>query len=141
MAGLRIADSSGATVAISTRGQKVSREGAVTPCVMRVMMDGILMSESKRHRQRAAVDVYAVEVFYGPRAFHRSLRGPGRRMVRIDRDLDSLTAGTATRDQRTAGTTTTRSANSGDHHNAISDRSPMTGERSGSFPQFADRLW
>lgn len=67
MAGLRVADSLGAMVAVSTRGMKWER-GANTfvPCVMRVMLDGVVMSASTDIDQIIPFDVYAVEVFFGP---------------------------------------------------------------------------
>ena len=65
MAGLRLADSVGSTVAISTRGMKYQRDGQMYPCVMRVMLDGIILSASNSIDQVIPNDVYAVEVFYG----------------------------------------------------------------------------
>ena len=66
--GLRIADSLGAKVAISTRGLKLDNgpEGLVpVPCVMRVMVDGILSNAMADLDQMLPVDVYAVEIFHG----------------------------------------------------------------------------
>ncbi len=65
VAGLRLADSSGAMVAISTRGVKFQREGLYVPCVMRVMVDGVITSSSVDIDNVVPVDVYAVEVFFG----------------------------------------------------------------------------
>jgi len=65
VAGLRLADSSGAMVAISTRGAKLKREGMMVPCVMRVMMDGVIMSASVDIDNVIPYAVHAVEVFYG----------------------------------------------------------------------------
>ena len=66
--GLRVVDSAGAFVAISSRGTKVEDgpDGlAPAPCVMRVMVDGILSSASRDIDQLLPVDVYAIEIFYG----------------------------------------------------------------------------
>ena len=65
MAGLRLADSLGSTVAISTRGMKLERDGQMYPCVMRVMVDGIILSASNSIDNVMPNDVYAVEVYYG----------------------------------------------------------------------------
>lgn len=65
VAGLRLADSSGAMVAISTRGVKLQREGLFVPCVLRVMVDGVITSSSVDIDNVVPYDVYAVEVFFG----------------------------------------------------------------------------
>lgn len=65
MAGLRLADSLGQTVAISQRGSKLSN-GKPVPCVMRIMVDGIVMSPQTSIDGIFPKDVYGVEVFYGP---------------------------------------------------------------------------
>jgi Carboxypeptidase regulatory-like domain/TonB-dependent Receptor Plug Domain len=65
VAGLRLADSSGAMVAISTRGVKLQREGLFVPCVLRVMVDGVVTSSSVDIDNVVPYDVYAVEVFFG----------------------------------------------------------------------------
>ncbi len=65
VAGLRLADSSGAMVAISTRGMKLEK-GFPVPCVMRLMVDGVVMSASTNINNVIPFDVYAVEVFFGP---------------------------------------------------------------------------
>jgi hypothetical protein len=41
--GVRIVDSSGVAVALSSRGERFSR-GAMVPCVLRVMVDGVFMN-------------------------------------------------------------------------------------------------
>ena len=74
MAGLRLADSSGSTVAISTRGMKVNG-GGVVPCVLRVMLDGIVLSASNSIDNVMPNDVYAVEVFYGAARMPPQLAG------------------------------------------------------------------
>ncbi len=71
IAGVRIADSSGATVAISTRGEKPTRNTrgpgfTMVPCVMRVSVDGILMPAQFNIDQIVPRDVHGVEVFSGP---------------------------------------------------------------------------
>ena len=63
--GLRIADSLGQTVAISTRGKKLSL-GKPVDCVMRIMVDGIIMSPQTSIDGIFPKDVYGVEVFNGP---------------------------------------------------------------------------
>jgi hypothetical protein len=65
VAGLRLADSSGAMVAISTRGVKLQREGLFVPCVLRVMVDGVITSSSVDIDNVVPYDVHAVEVFFG----------------------------------------------------------------------------
>lgn len=62
--GLRLADSSGATVAISTRGNKMVRLQPV-PCVMRISIDGIVLSASADIDQTPPVNVHAIEVYFG----------------------------------------------------------------------------
>ncbi|WP_373058112.1 carboxypeptidase regulatory-like domain-containing protein [Gemmatimonas sp.] len=69
--GVRVADSSGATVAISTRGDKPTRNArgpglTMVPCVMRVAVDGILMPAQFNIDQIVPRDVHGIEVFSGP---------------------------------------------------------------------------
>jgi hypothetical protein len=64
IAGVRVADSSGATVVISTRGQK-SVSLRMVPCVMRVFVDGQLMPVTFGIDDVRPVDVHAVELYYG----------------------------------------------------------------------------
>lgn len=65
IAGLRLADSLGATVAISTRGAKMERLRPVD-CVMRISIDGVVLSASMDINQVPPVDVHAIEVYFGP---------------------------------------------------------------------------
>lgn len=65
VAGLRLADSLGTLLPVSTRGAKLLREGLLVPCVMRVMIDGVIMPHYFEIDQMAPVDVHAVEVFFG----------------------------------------------------------------------------
>jgi hypothetical protein len=69
--GLRIADSSGAIVAISTRGSKptanIKDPGfAMVQCVMRVAVDGTIMPPLFSIDQLIPKDVHGIEVFNGP---------------------------------------------------------------------------
>lgn len=69
--GLRIADSSGAIVAISTRGSKptanINTPGfAMVQCVMRVAVDGTIMPPLFSIDQLLPKDVHGIEVFSGP---------------------------------------------------------------------------
>jgi hypothetical protein len=69
--GLRIADSSGAIVAISTRGSKPTPNTkgpgfAMVQCVMRVAVDGTIMSPLFNIDQIIPKDVHGIEVFDGP---------------------------------------------------------------------------
>lgn len=69
IAGLRLADSLGNMVAISTRGQKASRGATglgLVPCVMRLAVDGVVFPALTNLNAVRPVDVYGVEVFYGP---------------------------------------------------------------------------
>jgi hypothetical protein len=81
-AGVRVIDSAGVTLVVSTRGsalaytpdttaQAATSTGrgaldaySLTPCVLRLMIDGILSSSSNVD-QVMPIDVYAVEIFYG----------------------------------------------------------------------------
>lgn len=63
--GLTIGDSLGQAVAISSRGMKPSLMSKVN-CVMRVMIDGILMPAQTSLDAIVPSEVYAVEVFNGP---------------------------------------------------------------------------
>lgn len=69
--GLRIGDSSGNIVAISTRGQKStlskgSNTFALVQCVMRVAIDGVTLPALSNIDQVLPKDVYGIEVFNGP---------------------------------------------------------------------------
>lgn len=68
IAGLRIADSLGSAVAISTRGLKpVRAQGgiALVPCVMRIAIDGVLMPALTNLNAVPPQQVHGVEVFFG----------------------------------------------------------------------------
>ncbi|BAH37360.1 MAG TPA: hypothetical protein DGD08_01045 [Gemmatimonas aurantiaca] len=81
MSGLRIGDSSGVTVAISTRGMKPSRplRGAapfgLVQCVMRVSVDGIILPALTNIDQIVPKDVHGIEVYYGPARMPPELEG------------------------------------------------------------------
>lgn len=73
MAGLRLADSLGNTVAISTRGAKPtplpggrSSGFALVPCVLRVVLDGVLQPALSNLDAIVPRDVHGIEVYYGP---------------------------------------------------------------------------
>jgi hypothetical protein len=67
IAGLRLADSLGAMVAISTRGSKWERgQRLFVPCVMRISIDGVVMSSPVSIDHLPPIDVHAVEIYYGP---------------------------------------------------------------------------
>lgn len=76
--GLRIGDSSGYTVAISTRGAKPTRNTtgfAMVPCVMRVVVDGTLMPALFNIDEIVPRDVHGIEVYYGPSRIPPELAG------------------------------------------------------------------
>lgn len=80
MNGLRIGDSSGYTVAISTRGAKPTRNSggagfAMVQCVMRVVVDGTLMPALFNLDDIVPRDVHGIEVFYGPSRIPPELAG------------------------------------------------------------------
>lgn len=62
--GLRIADSSGVTVAVSTRGERLVR-GAMVSCVLLVMVDGTIL-KSAGVDAVPLQDIGVVEVYLGP---------------------------------------------------------------------------
>lgn len=67
--GIRLADSLGIRVAISTRGQKLSRAGTtmgLVPCVMRVMVDGAVLPALSNLDALVPAEVYGIEVYNGP---------------------------------------------------------------------------
>lgn len=72
--GVRIADSLGSVVVISTRGQKLSR-GAPVQCVMRITVDGVILSASTSLDAVIPKDVYGVELYYGPSRVPPALAG------------------------------------------------------------------
>lgn len=81
MAGLRLADSLGNTVALSTRGAKPSpaplgRIGfGLVPCVMRLAVDGTLMPPLTNIDQVIPTDVHGIEVYFGPARMPPELSG------------------------------------------------------------------
>ncbi len=66
-AGIRIADSLGYILAVSTRGAKFVREGGgrMVDCVLRVILDGIVLPALSNIDGVVPSDVYGVEIFYG----------------------------------------------------------------------------
>lgn len=80
MPGLRIADSLGNMVAISTRGPKPSLfSGAGRDCMLRISVDGIVLPAGADIDNVVPMDVHGVEVFYGP-----SRVPPGMGGIRLD---------------------------------------------------------
>lgn len=78
ISGLRIADSLGSMVAISTRGMKSVPAGsgiALVPCVLRVMLDGIVLPALSDIDKVVPQDVHGVEVFFGAASVPPSLGG------------------------------------------------------------------
>lgn len=80
LSGVRIGDSLGSTVAISTRGSKPTplpnRPGfAMVQCVMRVSVDGILLPALYNIDQIPPKDVHGVEVYFGPARLPPELAG------------------------------------------------------------------
>lgn len=69
IAGIRVADSLGVRIAVSTRGSKFSRSGGgqgMVPCVMRTMLDGIVLPPLTDIDEIVPRDVHGIEVFNGP---------------------------------------------------------------------------
>lgn len=69
MPGLKIADSLGNKVAISTRGMKLARSGkeiGLVDCVYRISLDGVVLPPLSSIDQIIPKDVYGVEIFNGP---------------------------------------------------------------------------
>ena len=69
IAGIRIADSLGIRIAVSTRGSKFSRGGGgqgMVPCVMRMMLDGTVLPPLSDIDHIVPRDVHGIEVFNGP---------------------------------------------------------------------------
>ncbi len=80
MAGLRIGDSLGSVVVISTRGAKPTltagrNQFALVQCVMRVAVDGVLMPPFANLDQIVPRDVHGVEVYFGPARLPPELAG------------------------------------------------------------------
>jgi hypothetical protein len=70
VAGVRLADSSGVTVAQLTRGFKLDRDANAQPCVMKVLLDGVLMP------MQAGVNVARPEEVLGLEVFASASRTP-----------------------------------------------------------------
>lgn len=72
MSGLRIGDSMGVTVAISTRGAKPARPArggsplGLVQCVMRISIDGIPLPALSNIDEIVPKDVHGIEVYFGP---------------------------------------------------------------------------
>ncbi|MBL0170381.1 MAG: carboxypeptidase regulatory-like domain-containing protein [Gemmatimonadaceae bacterium] len=67
-AGIRIADSLGYILAVSTRGAKFTRAAGamgMVDCVLRVMLDGVVLPALSNIDAVVPSDVYGVEIFYG----------------------------------------------------------------------------
>ena len=65
IAGIRIADSMGSTVAVSTRGKYLNKNRLVD-CVLRVTLDGVILPALSNIDAVIPKEVYGVEVFFGP---------------------------------------------------------------------------
>ena len=63
IAGIRIADSMGSTVAESTRGYKIGRELKPVECVLRITVDGIVLPPLSNIDAVIPKDVYGVGCF------------------------------------------------------------------------------
>lgn len=80
VSGVRIADSVGSMVAVSTRGAKPSRVigGAgfgLVPCVMRVTLDGVLLPALSNIDGIVPNDVHGIEIYNGPARLPPELAG------------------------------------------------------------------
>ena len=82
MGGLRIADSLGSTIAVSTRGGKPTplppgrgTGFAVVQCVLRVVLDGVLLPPLSNLDAIVPREVHGVEVYYGPARLPPELAG------------------------------------------------------------------
>jgi hypothetical protein len=79
VSGLRLADSLGSMVAISTRGMKsvptASGGFALVPCVMRLMLDGIVLPALTDIDAVVPQDVHGVEVFFGAASIPSAMAG------------------------------------------------------------------
>ena len=73
--GLRIADSLGNTIAVSSRGTKTDRNLVPQPCVMRIMVDGVVMPAYANIDAIAPKETYGIEVFNGPSRIPLALGG------------------------------------------------------------------
>lgn len=63
--GIRLEDSSGTTIITSGRGDRITPGGSRLPCILRVMVDGVLSTASQVERL-VPTDIHAIEVFLGP---------------------------------------------------------------------------
>ena len=89
-AGIRIADSLGCILAVSTRGAKYERGGHMVDCVLRVMLDGIVLPALSNIDGVVPGDVYGVEIFlWSGEAAGAVCRTAYRQLVRGDRDWDA----------------------------------------------------
>ncbi|MBL0937954.1 MAG: TonB-dependent receptor plug domain-containing protein [Gemmatimonadaceae bacterium] len=77
MAGIRIVDSLGTKLAISSRGMKMERLRPV-PCVLRVNVDGVILPEGTDLDQIPPIEVHAIEVYFGPARIPPELAGSRR---------------------------------------------------------------
>lgn len=80
MAGLRIGDSLGNVVAISTRGAKPTltagrNQFALVQCVMQLAVDGVLLPPFANLDQIVPREVHGVEVYFGPARLPPELAG------------------------------------------------------------------
>jgi hypothetical protein len=81
MSGLRIGDSLGSVVAISTRGDKPTRMTngrpgfATVHCVMRVSVDGVILPALTSLDDIVPSDVHGIEVYFGPARMPPELAG------------------------------------------------------------------
>lgn len=65
ISGIRLADSSGATVAISNRGVKFDRVTGIVQCVLLIAVDGTVLPSANIDAVPPR-DVYGIEVYFGP---------------------------------------------------------------------------
>lgn len=78
LAGLKIADSLGSIVAVSSRGAKPTKAPggfAMVQCVLRISVDGILMPALTNIDQIVPKDVHGIEIYFGPSRMPPELGG------------------------------------------------------------------
>lgn len=80
LGGLQIADSAGSTVAVSRRGAKPTRNTlgvgySMVQCVLRVVLDGVLLPPLFNVDDIVPRDVHGIEVYYGPSRLPPELSG------------------------------------------------------------------
>ncbi|MDQ8155452.1 MAG: hypothetical protein P3B98_12405 [Gemmatimonadota bacterium] len=63
VAGVRLADSAGVTVALLARGFKLDRDANAQPCVMKVLLDGVLMPMQAGVNVARPTELLGLEVF------------------------------------------------------------------------------